>query len=177
LARAFFVVATIFYWASGNYDAAIKCGLGATGLIMSRVLEAPFILDLGWFLAVSFQVGGNIWRLFEHYRYYDKFVHTLMPIFGAPLLFLMFWRLNVFYDPKQDNRPHNFWRLFIITAALGVVAAVCWEIIEFSSDQFLHTGLQQNNTDTMTDLITSGVGSLVGGSLAIKLFARKGAKV
>lgn len=41
----------------------------------------------------------------------------------------------------------------------GCTAALVWEIIEFSSDCFLHTHIQQNIRETMMDIVNGFLGT------------------
>lgn len=166
-------------WGAGFYFLFVdrindswKFIVAAIAATILRSLGTPKWYDLGFCLALVLQVTGNTWHLFENIQYFDKLVHTFLPLFGAPALYFAFARLGVF--PKEIENAVGNWRfrLFLVVAMLGITAATFWEMTEFTAEQVLHVPLQHGNADTITDLMFSTFGSAIGGFLVSRTTRR-----
>ncbi|HSX41347.1 MAG TPA: hypothetical protein VLF21_01785 [Candidatus Saccharimonadales bacterium] len=163
--RTGFFVAAAFYFFAGNLAFTWKFFLAWILIMVVRWLQVPVWLELGFMIAGIFQVLGNNLELFQHYTYYDKLVHFTLPVFSGPLMYLLLVKNRIF-EPNA-SQPKWGWQIFYVTAFTAITAAVLWEIVEFTVEREFHIPLQHGNTDTMTDLITSLLGAITGGYLAV----------
>jgi hypothetical protein len=60
----------------------------------------------------------------------------------------------------------------VLAMFVGGLVAMFVELVEFLSDWLLGTQLQPSNTDTMTDLLASDLGAVVGALLATLVYCR-----
>lgn len=60
----------------------------------------------------------------------------------------------------------------VLAMFAGVVVAMFVELLEFVADWLLGTQLQPSNTDTMTDLLASDLGAIIGAVLATTVYRR-----
>ncbi len=92
---------------------------------------------------------------------FDKIIH-----FGSGILSALVGYYGLVYF-KIKKAPRGFKFLFIISVCMLV--AVGWECFEFCCDKFLGQSMQQlvsvGVDDTMFDLISAFVGSLIGATL------------
>lgn len=102
---------------------------------------------------------------FNYPSFIDTVAHALLPLSAAPLVFAMLRQSG--FLPHLSTRGSIFLILLI-----GTMLEVIWEMIEFVVDISLGLNWQLSNTDTMIDLILAVAGSLCGGYLLIKLYAR-----
>ncbi|WKB36425.1 hypothetical protein QS257_04740 [Terrilactibacillus sp. S3-3] len=62
---------------------------------------------------------------------------------------------------KRANGQISPGFLFLFILSFSALCGVLWEVYEFSCDQLFGTLMQENNTDTMTDLIAGLIGALI----------------
>ena len=70
-------------------------------------------------------------------------------------------------DPKDETRVQHYIGIFVVALSLGLAIGAVWEIVEWSSDGVFGSNLSEGNTDTVTDLIADGCGSLAGAALLV----------
>lgn len=102
---------------------------------------------------------------FNYPSFIDTLAHFLLPLSAAPLVFAMLRQSR--FLPHLSTRGSIFLILLI-----GTMLEVIWEMIEFVVDISLGWNWQLSNTDTMIDLTLAVAGSLCGGYLFAKLYAR-----
>jgi len=98
--------------------------------------------------------------LYETFQYYDKVIHFIIGFFITLIVYAYFVK-NLNHSPKK---------IMVLLSTLGILTF--WEFAEFFADTFfgLHAQgvfssagqtLMSPNTDTMLDLITGALGSLM----------------
>ena len=161
--RGAFVVGAIVY---GLFDGAGLGGLIAAALAVVgvRFLYLPRPFDLAFILAMTLTGWGEALELYDRFGYYDVVVHFLVPLFGAPCVYIALARLDTLPDPADayDSRRHLA-GIFVVTFALGLAIGALWEIVEWISDHTFGSNLQEGQDDTIGDLVADATGALGGG--------------
>ena len=111
--------------------------------------------------------GGTL-GLYRAWPPWDSVVHFYS---GFPITFALVGALGVTLSVYQLNLPTWFEATGIITAKAS--AALAWEFGEFIFDQVFHSNAQDNNFDTMTDMLASLTPGLAI-TVALVLYRRKG---
>ncbi len=167
LLRLGLVVATVVALASGNLRGAGYLGIGALFAWAVRPVLLPRVLDLAFVLALWVQGAGEALGLYDTYAWFDRVVHVVVPMLGAPVAYVALARGEVLPDPRDDTGLHRRRGIFIVTVALGVAIGGVWEIAEWAADGTLGSNLSENNDDTVGDLIADTVGSCIGAGLLV----------
>ena len=112
------------------------------------------------FVALSLGISMDFSRTVP---YFDKVVHFFSGVFTAVVAYYVL----VYYH--ADSTRRNFRTIFIICFSLAV--GVLWEFFEFGCDKLLGQHMQQlisvGVDDTMFDLLSAFVGSIVGGLIFV----------
>jgi uncharacterized membrane protein YjdF len=161
--RGAFVVTAIVY--------ALLGGAGVAGLIVAslavsgvRFLYLPRPFDLAFILAMTLTGWGEALRLYDRFGDYDVVVHFLVPLFGAPCVYIALARLDTLPDLADAYGSHRHLAgIFLVTFALGLAIGALWEILEWISDHTLGSNLQEGQDDTIGDLVADATGALGGG--------------
>ncbi len=168
--RVAFVVLAVFFFiwilVDPNYNkwGGVISGLGLPFLmpVIEKLfkIRIPFRIQLLYyiFLFVALSLGISF-DLYKNVPFYDKIVHgasgTLSAIVGYYGL--------VYY--KSLKKPKFFQFLFIFGICMTI--AILWEFFEFSCDKFLGQHMQNlvsdGVDDTMFDLLSAIIGSIIGG--------------
>jgi hypothetical protein len=163
LLRGVFVVGAVVLAAAGS-SGALPLAVAAAAVIGVRFLDLPRPFDLAFILAMALTGWGEALRLYDRFGYYDVFVHFLVPLFGAPCVYIALARLDTLPDPADaTGSKRHLTGIFVVTLALGLAIGAVWEILEWSSDQTLGSHLSLGEQDTIGDLVADGAGALGGG--------------
>jgi uncharacterized membrane protein YjdF len=161
--RGVFVVGALALAAAGH-SGAIPLAVAAAAVVGVRFLDLPRPFDLAFILAMALTGWGEALRLYDRFGYYDVFVHFLVPLFGAPCVYIALARLDTLPDPADaSGSKRHLTGIFVVTLALGLAIGAVWEILEWSSDQTLGSNLSLGEQDTIGDLVADGGGALGGG--------------
>ncbi len=173
LIRIAFVVLLVVFAVQGDvkgtFNLAIACLLGFLG----RAVQLPRLYDLALLLAMVFTMVGEAFGLYDSITWYDRLVHTVVPLLTAQVMYIGLARLEVLPDLRDETGNRRLWGIFIVTAALGIAIGAVWEVFEFTSDGAFGSNLSEGNTDTVGDLIADSAGSLAGAGLLV-LYAKRG---
>jgi hypothetical protein len=167
LLRAGLLIAAVVALISGNLTGAGYLGIGGVVAWAVRPVLLPRVLDLAFVLALCVQGAGEGLGLYDTYAWFDRVVHVLVPMLGAPVAYVALARGEVVPDPRDDTGLHRRRGIFILTVALGVAIGAVWEIAEWASDGVLGSNLSEGNDDTVGDLIADTVGSCIGAGLLV----------
>lgn len=163
LLRGVFVVGAVALAAAGQ-SGAIPLAVAAAAVVGVRFLDLPRPFDLAFILAMALTGWGEALRLYDRFGYYDVFVHFLVPLFGAPCVYIALARLDTLPDPADaTGSKRHLTGIFVVTLALGLAIGAVWEILEWSSDRTLGSSLSLGEQDTIGDLVADGAGALGGG--------------
>jgi uncharacterized membrane protein YjdF len=165
--RGVFVVGALALAAAGH-SGAIPLAVAAAAVVGVRFLDLPRPFDLAFILAMALTGWGEALRLYDRFGYYDVFVHFLVPLFGAPCVYIALARLDTLPDPADaSGSKRHLTGIFVVTLALGLAIGAVWEILEWSSDQTLGSNLSLGEQDTIGDLVADGAGAFFGGILLL----------
>ena len=120
--------------------------------IPTALLVTPFILDL----------LGNLFRFFDTVQNFDDFLHFVNWMFLCAAFVAMF-------DPANLAS----WNRAALGTGFGAFAIILWEFLEYLIMQSGTTGLHLSYEDTVTDLLLSSSGGLVGSLAMVRLFPKR----
>jgi hypothetical protein len=131
-------------------------------------IPVPYALALNLFVYAAIFLGGVI-NLNDTVWWWDDMQHTLS---GVTLGFIGFLTMYTLYERHKVNMGPFFLALFsfIFAVALGTL----WEILEFTLDHTVGSGLQAGGLwDTMWDLIVDSIGALFTATIGYFQFKSK----
>ncbi len=120
--------------------------------IPTTLLVTPFILDL----------LGNLFRFFDTVQNFDDFLHFVNWMFLCAAFVAMF-------DPANLAS----WNRAALGTGFGAFAIILWEFLEYLIMQSGTTGLHLSYEDTVTDLLLSSSGGLIGSLAMVRLFPKR----
>ena len=120
--------------------------------IPTTLLVTPFILDL----------LGNLFRFFDTVQNFDDFLHFVNWMFLCAAFVAMF-------DPANLAS----WNRAALGTGFGAFAIILWEFLEYLIMQSGTTGLHLSYEDTVTDLLLSSFGGLIGSLAMVRLFPKR----
>ena len=167
LVRLVLVATAVVLLVRGRPGLALFVGLLAGLTLLARVINLPRLYDACFTAGMAFQAFGEVLNYYDRLPVFDDIVHVTLPLLTAPVLYIGLARLDVVPDPRDETHLQHYLGIFVMTAALGVTIGALWEIVEWRSDAWLGTDLQEGNADTVGDLLSDTVGSLVGAALLV----------
>jgi hypothetical protein len=120
--------------------------------IPTALLVTPFILDL----------LGNLFRFFDTVQNFDDFLHFVNWMFLCAAFVAMF-------DPANLAS----WNRVALGTGFGAFAIILWEFLEYLIMQSGTTGLHLSYEDTVTDLLLSSSGGLIGSLAMVRLSPKR----
>jgi hypothetical protein len=165
--RATFPAGVAGYLLAGNAHGATNLAVAGAAVLVARVVNLPRLYDLCFVLAMALTGWGEALRLYDAFPWYDNLVHFLVPLLGAPVVYIAMARLDVLPDPKDDTNGRHYVGIFVVTLSFGLAIGAVWEIVEWSSDRILGSQLSLGNADTIGDLVADGLGALLGALLLV----------
>jgi len=124
---------------------------GTFPYLPTALLVTPFVLDL----------LGNLFQFFDTVQNFDDLLHFVNWMFLCAAFVAMF-------DPA-NLAP---WNRSALGTGFGALAIILWEFMEYLIMQSGTTGLHLSYEDTVTDLLLSSSGGLIG-SVAMVRFSHK----
>jgi hypothetical protein len=166
LLRTSFLIGAVAFLALGKGGALVLALAGIFAWAI-RPLDLPRLYDLSVVVALGFAAWGEALRAYDAFPAYDIVTHVLVPMLGAPVLYIALARLEVLPDPAGKTERHHHLGIFVVTLALGLAVGAVWEIAEYLSDRVVGSQLQLGNRDTIGDLVADGAGALIGAALLV----------
>ena len=166
LLRASFLVGAVLFVVTGR-SGAVNLALAGLVVWAVRFLNLPRLFDLCVVVALMLASWGEALRVYDAFPAYDIVTHLLVPLLGAPVVYVALARLEVLPDPASDTETPHYVGIFVVTVALGIAIGAIWEIAEYASDQFFGSELSLGNRDTVGDLLADSAGALGGGALLV----------
>jgi len=125
-------------------------------------VEKYIYILVGITLISHFTLGEYL-NLYSTTKWFDNLLHVFGSFSFALFFFSIFSRILPFYTITKILT-------FTFIALFGISAGAVFEIIEFLSDSFLNTNLQNGLFDTNVDMIADVIGSIIAGIFgALKL--------
>lgn len=174
LLRAGLVVAALVAFAARGLDSGSgTLAFVAVVAVAVRPLLLPRLYDLLLLLALTVQGVAEASGAYDDIAWIDRVVHLVVPLLGSGVLYVALARLDVLPDPRSDTRWKHQLGIGLVTFALGAALGAVWELVEWASDGFFGSELQESNDDTVGDLAMDCLGA-VGGGLLLVLWTIRG---
>lgn len=167
LLRLALPIGAVAYALAGDTTAVGYLIVSTLATFAARLANLPRVLDLAFVVAMSITGWGEALGLYDTYAWFDRVVHFLVPMLGAPVAYVGLARLEVLPDPRDETTARHHTGIFVVTLALGLAIGAFWEIVEFTSDGTLGSNLSEGNSDTVGDLVADTSGSLAGAGLLV----------
>jgi hypothetical protein len=167
LLRATLPLGAVGFALAGDGRAAGHLAFAAAVALVARLAFLPRVYDLAVVLAAMLQGWGEAFGLYDSIAWFDRVVHVLVPLLGAPVVYILLARLDVVPDPRDETHARHHWGILVVTAALGIAIGAIWETYEYASDATLGSNLSEGNTDTVGDLVADSVGAVAGAALLV----------
>lgn len=157
----FMAFVSIFYYMHGDsYKGIVAIGgvlCGAIPLLLSLFtrLTLNIPITISYFIFIfGAQYLGTILNWYG-LGWWDTFIHFISGGILANIAIALHKR---WIHPSNTISP---WFIFFFALSFATLCGVIWEIYEFTFDQLFNMDLQQDNTDTMTDLSADTLGGFV----------------
>jgi hypothetical protein len=141
--------------------------VSTVAVLVVRPLNLPQPYDLSFCVALALTGWGDALGLYDRFGFYDNIVHFLVPMFFAPVLYIVLVRLDVLPELRERHERHHRIGIFVVTFALGLAVGAVWEIFEWTSDRLFGSHLVHGAGDTASDLISDAGGAALGGALLV----------
>jgi hypothetical protein len=165
--RLTFPVGVAGYALAGDAKGAGVLAVAALAVLAARLVNLPRVYDLSFVLTMLLTGWGEATGLYDRIPWYDNLVHFLVPLLGAPVVYIALARLDVLPDPRDETHGRHYVGIFVVTLALGLAIGAVWEIVEYFSDRMLGSQLSLGNADTVGDLVADGLGAVAGAALLV----------
>ena len=165
--RLVLVLATGAALVVGEAGAALALGFATALALLARAVNLPRPYDFGFVVVLTLHAAGEALGWYDSLGWFDRVVHVVLPCLVAPVLYIGLARLDVLPDPRDETNVRHYTGMAIVAFCLGMAVGGLWEIVEFTSDGVLDTGLSEGNSDTVGDLVADAVGSLCGAALLV----------
>ena len=179
LSRALFLLADVVrglgvasILASAVWFGGVEIALFALvllGQVLPRVLGTPPGVDLANGLTLLAAGWIAVLGLFEVVGPLDLVMHWASNGLLAVVAYALLVRLQVVPPLGATAPAHARAGVVVVTTAVGVTLGLLWEIGEWAGHTYLDDTINVGYTDTLSDLVAGGLGSLLGGiALAVR---------
>jgi hypothetical protein len=162
--RIILVGIAIYLFFKNDLFYGISALITATASFIPILLE-KFDIKIPWFIEFIILVSlmlhllGGLFNWYVILGFYSSTVHFLTSAGIALIFYSIIYSLN---RTKYLKLSYFMTGLFVFMLVLGIGSM--WEVGEFGFDKYLHTHLQGDSTDpltdTMIDLLFDGIGAL-----------------
>jgi hypothetical protein len=165
--RALLVIALFWSAISADYMNVLISVVTLILTFLPSLLEHRFKVDYPSEFEITILIFiflslflGEIGSFYEHFWWWDLFLHTISAVLIGDFAFSLVYILN---REKAISLSPVFTSLFAFSFA--VMIGALWEIFEFLMDVTLGLNMQKSGLiDTMTDLMVDAIG---GGAVAV----------
>jgi hypothetical protein len=161
-------------WALGGREwvNAALFALVLLGLVLPRALNSRPMHDLGYGVVLLFAAWSAVLDLYLRYGWLDVVVHALTGGLTAALGYRLLSSTGVLPPLERPLVRRPGIGLVVTTAALGSALGVLWEIGEWCGHTFLDPRIQVGYQDTMGDLASDCLGSVLAGIALLRRHIR-----
>lgn len=137
------------------------------GLVLPRVLGTPPGVDLA--TGVTLLAAGwiAVLGLFEVVGPLDLVMHWAANGLLALVAYTLLLRFDVVPPLGASSPARARTGVVVITTAVGITLGLLWEVGEWAGHTFLDDSINVGYTDTLSDLVAGGLGSLLGGFVLV----------
>ena len=125
----------------------------------------PISLHIYYYVLITVSsVLGSSFGWYTNIAHWDSLAHAYSGVF---LAWLAMYTVRYLEEQLKVRIPR--WVTIAAALAVPLAFAALWEIGEFTSDFFIHTATQAGLADTITDMLSAGVGAFFASLLAVAL--------
>ncbi|MBQ4368819.1 MAG: hypothetical protein II805_03490 [Candidatus Methanomethylophilus sp.] len=132
--------------------------------IMSLPLWFAFFMEV----AIFFHAYGVLLMSYDLQKYYDTITHTFSSFVISLCVIMTLFTLQRYNERIKFTVGFTTVFIFLIMMAFGTY----WEVLEYVVDQITGTGMQYSPFDTVRDMFSNALGSMLG-SLFIYIYMRR----
>ena len=132
--------------------------------IMSLPLWFAFFMEVAIFL----HAYGVLLMSYDLQKYYDTITHTFSSFVISLCVIMTLFTLQRYNERLKFTVGFTTVFIFLIMMAFGTY----WEVLEYVVDQITGTGMQYSPFDTVRDMFSNALGSMLG-SLFIYIYMRR----
>jgi hypothetical protein len=173
LLRAVLLATAVVQVVTGNANGALVAAEGVVVSLASLAVDhfskthLPRALEFVFVLTIALQFVSESTKLFELLYYWDKLVH---PVEIALSSVIAAWLLLGFRDARDIRLPDHL--IATMSMLVGAALGLLWEFVEFLADWFTDANLQKSTGDSVTDLISNDIGSVIATLVAMGVYKR-----
>ena len=131
---------------------------------MSLPLWFAFFMEV----AIFFHAYGVLLMSYDLQKYYDTITHTFSSFVISLCVIMTLFTLQRYNERIKFTVGFTTVFIFLIMMAFGTY----WEVLEYVVDQITGTGMQYSPFDTVRDMFSNALGSMLG-SLFIYIYMRR----
>lgn len=155
----------------GPVDAALLV-LVAGGVTIPPLVGVPARLDAAYGTGLLVAAWCGVLDLYETVWWLDVLMHLVVTALVAAVAHLVLAvRTDAVIDPRAARTAAERRGAVVVTASLGAVLSVMWEVGEYLGHTYLDPTIFVEYADTVGDLVLGTVGSAVAGALLVRLRA------
>lgn len=141
----------------------ILCSALPLSLLFLKKIPFNLYLILSYYLLLfcTFFLGA-ILKFYDRFRWWDTMLHFFGSVFTA-FIGLAIYKLLL---PNSLEKGGSRWMVFLFVFSFAVTGSVLWESAEFTG-AVIGTMEEDNNRDTMTDLLMGVAGGIVAASYTV----------
>jgi hypothetical protein len=161
-------------WYGGVAGALFFLVLGGT--MLARALLLPTALDLSFCATILVAAWAAELDWYLAVSWLDVVVHAAATGLVAAIAHLALVRAGAVPPVDAGSLRHPRLGAGAVTAALGIALATLWEFGEYAGHTWLDDRIQVGYTDTVGDLVSGAVGSVVAAVLLARGVLLAGAR-
>jgi hypothetical protein len=131
------------------------------GLMIPRLCRLAGPFDATFCITILIAAWSGIAGLYRAVSWWDLVVHFVTAGSSAAILYLILARSNIIPTATRHRFPTR--SVIILTAALGLTAAVLWEFLEWAGNRYITSRIHVGYNDTLADLAVGGLGAVIAG--------------
>lgn len=129
-------------------------------LVAPRFIGVPPVFDSAFCVTVLVAAWSNVFDLYRSVVGWDIVMHFVCTALMAPMLYLLFVRLQAAPAPGSSVKR----RVIILSfVTLGLAISALWEMVEWVGYVFISDDIYVEYHDTIGDMAVGGLGALITG--------------
>ena len=140
----------------------VLCSALPLSLLVVKKIPFNLYLIISYYLLLfcTFFLGA-ILKFYDRFHWWDTMLH----FFGSAFMAFVGLAIYKLLLPNRLEKGISRWMVFLFVFSFAVTGSVLWESAEFAG-AVLGTMEEDNNRDTMTDLLMGVAGGIVSASYA-----------
>ena len=133
------------------------------GVSVPRALALPAPLDVAYGTSLIFAAWASQLKWYDAVDWLDLAVHLVCTGLIAAVAYLALVRWELLPGAAATPPARASAGVVVVTAGLGAIAAILWEVGEWAGHTYLDDGIGVGYDDTVTDLAAGLLGAVVAG--------------